>query len=398
MIAYLTSQYPALSHTFIRREIAALRGAGLTIAPFSVRPATIDWGETVPAILGQSKLALAGRIAGEALTHPARTLSTLLLAQKHRETGLKGWLWSLFHFGEALALASMLRTVRANHLHSHFANSGATIGLLAAHQTGIPWSLTLHGISETDPPAGQMLPDKLRRAQFVACASWFMRAQAMRVADPSQWSKFRIVRCGVRVPGRAPVTDHGKPVTHFVTVGRVSAEKGFPLLVQAVASIVADGPPIKISVVGDGPLMPDLRREIANRGLSDRIALLGALPEEETLAAIADADAFVLPSLMEGLPVVIMEAMAAGKPVIAPTVAGIPELVKDGKTGLTFNPGSAEDLERQMRALMTQPDLARRLADAGFDAVSADHAIDVAVAPLLTLFERGAGALPDQRL
>ena len=397
MIAYLTSQYPALSHTFIRREINALRDAEIKIAPYSVRPATIDWGERVPAILGQSKARLLASILKEALAHPLKTFATWLLSQKHRETGVKGWVWSFFHCAEALALASLLRRSNATRLHSHFANSGATIGLLAAHQLDIPWSLTLHGISETDHPAGQMLPDKLRRAEFVACASWFMRAQAMRVTDPDQWSKFHIVHCGVEIPDRRGDCKPSEVVKHFVTVGRVSAEKGFPLLVRAVASMVEAGFQIKVSVVGDGPLMPELRRDIADKGLEENIVLLGALPEHETLSAIAKADAFVLPSLMEGLPVVIMEAMAAAKPVIAPTVAGIPELVKDDKTGLTFNPGSWRDLERQMRRLMEEPNLASRLADEAYEAVSRKHAIDVAVTPLVERFV-SEQRISDQRL
>ena len=159
VIAYLTSEYPALSHTFIRREIAALRARGLDVRPFSVRLGRIAWDEAVPSILGRGKLRVGLDALAALVTRPGAALRTLILTQSHRDKGLRGWLWSLFHFVEALSLARMLNAVGAERLHSHFANSGATVGLLAAHYLGIPWSLTLHGISEVDPPAGSLLPD-----------------------------------------------------------------------------------------------------------------------------------------------------------------------------------------------------------------------------------------------
>ncbi len=232
-IAYLTSEYPALSHTFIRREIAALRAEGLDITPFSVRPANISWDEDVPSILGQSKLRLIWRAMCAFLRAPLRSFGTFGLSQSHRTAGLRGWIWSLFHFIEALALSDMLNEARATRLHSHFANSGATVGMLAARQNAIPWSLTLHGISETDYPAGALLADKLERADFVACASWFMQAQAMRITSPEIWHKYHIVRCGVNLPPK-PISGTDC-VARFCTVGRVSAEKGYSGLLQAVA-------------------------------------------------------------------------------------------------------------------------------------------------------------------
>lgn len=387
-IAYLTSEYPAISHTFIRREIAALRRQGLTIQPFSVRPGRLNWGEDVPAILGQGKWRVIFLALLALIKKPMAAARSLVLSQRHREQGLRGWFWSLFHLTEALALATMLRRAGATRLHSHFANSGATVGMIAADHLGLPWSLTLHGISETDAPAGALLPDKVRRAEFVACASWFMRAQAMRSVEPEHWGKLHIVRCGV-VPTASAVP--AGPVRHLVTVGRLSAEKGYPGLFEALSMIMEKIPGFTLEVIGDGPLREALQAQVQSTRLTQAVKFLGALQEEDTLRIIAAADGFVLPSLMEGLPVVLMEAMAAGKPVIAPAVAGIPELVRDNDTGLLFRPGDWQQLAEQMHRLCMDDLLASKLAQNGRRKVLDEFTIDEAVVPLKALFENRAG-------
>jgi glycosyltransferase involved in cell wall biosynthesis len=320
-------------------------------------------------------------------------MSTWLLGQRHRVQGLKGLLWAQFHVLEALALARMLARARVEHLHSHFANSGATVGMLAAHCLNVPWSLTLHGISETDPPAGALLPDKLLRARFVACASWFMRAQAMRVLSPEMWPKLHVVRCGVDLKNLP--SPESKPHyirhsgIHFVTVGRLSAEKGYSGLLQAFKAVVAAGVDAHLTIVGDGPLRAMLEDTIRRAALANRVTLTGSLSEDETLAQIAGADIFVLSSLMEGLPVVLMEAMAMEKPVIAPAVAGIPELVSDAASGLLFQASNWEQLGSQMLKLAKDPEMRRTLGRAGRKQVEAEFDIDAAVAPLEALFTGG---------
>lgn len=393
MIAYLTSEYPALSHTFIRREIAALRAKGLDIRPFSVRPGRIDWGEEVPAILGRGKVRVLIHAFVSALRNPVAALRTLILAQHHREKGLKGWVWSLFHFVEALALAHMLRSATPTRLHSHFANSGATIGMLAAHYLAIPWSVTLHGVSEIDPPAGELLPDKLMRADFVACASWFMRSHAMRVTPQENWYKYHIVRCGVALPDTSSIEPAAKPIREFLVVGRIAAEKGYPGLLQAMSILKERGVDLRLQIIGDGPLRRELSQGIDTLRLSDRIKLLGPMMERDTLAKVAHADAFVLPSLIEGLPVVLMEAMAAGKPVIAPVITGIPELVEHEVTGLTYTVGDWDGLADRMQRMTEDHELASRLAEAGRARVADEFAIEKAVEPLARLFEPKPSAI-----
>ncbi len=151
----------------------------------------------------------------------------------------------------------------------------------------------------------------------------------------------------------------------------------------------AKGVDIHVTIVGDGPMRAEVERELVEQGLSDRFTLLGALPETQTLAEIAKADAFVLPSLMEGLPVVLMEAMAAGKPAIAATVAGIPELIDSGETGLLFEVGNWADLERQMQRLIDDPSLAAQLGNAARQRIEQEFDITLAAQPLIELFQSG---------
>lgn len=397
-IAYLISEYPAASHTFIRREIAALRRRGLDIVPFSVRrPALTPADEKGPVehILGRGPTAYPAALLAALFGNPARFLLVWRLALRHRPAGLRGLIWSQFHFVEAMLLARLLERAGAGRLHSHFANSGATVGMLAAHFLGLPWSLSLHGISETDPPAGALLPEKLVRADFVACASWFMRAQAMRLVDPAHWPKFTVVRCGIdhaALPSAATKREtQGEPI-RFICVGRLSAEKGYSGLLDSFAALLAEGIEAELVIVGDGPLRARIEGRIGELALKEHVRLLGALSESATLEEIARADALVLPSLMEGLPVVLMEAMALGKPVIASCVAGIPELVRDGITGLLFRPSDWKHLAEQMRCLAQDRELQRELAAAGREAVANEFAIDTATEPLARLFMANKGA------
>ena len=386
-VAYLISEYPAHSHTFIRREIEALRARGLVILPISVRRGRCGDGEEVPSILGTSLPQALFRASHMLLTRPWRGAQTWVLAQRHRALGFRGLVWAQFHFVEALVLAAMLNRAGANRLHSHFANSGATVGMLAANLLQKPWSLTLHGISETDPPAGSLLQAKIERADFVACASWFMRAQGMRVVGPEHWPKMHVVRCGVDLARlSSAVQPQPNAPIRFVTVGRIAAEKGYPGLLEGLKAVIDAGIDAELTIIGDGPLRKTLEREILSRGLQERVLMRGALPEDEAIGAIAASDIFVLASLMEGLPVVLMEAMALSKPVIAACVAGIPELVRENENGLLFRPGDWSHLSVLMLSLARDPILRMRLSGGSRQRIENEYDINRAVEPLIALF------------
>jgi glycosyltransferase involved in cell wall biosynthesis len=263
-----------------------------------------------------------------------------------------------------MVLAIELRRRGIEHLHNHFANSGATVGLLASRQLGIGWSFTIHGISEFDYPAGLLLGAKVAAARFVACVSYFGRAQAYRLVESRDWHKLSIVRCGLALGELPPGEPATGPGLRLILVGRLSPEKGIGGLLEALALLPEAERP-RLAIVGDGPMRAELDARVEQLGLGDGVTFLGRLPEAETLAEIARSDALVLPSFMEGLPIVLMEAMALGKPVIATRVAGIPELVTDGETGLLFTPSDWTELAAKISALTNDKELWQRLGAAG---------------------------------
>ena len=402
-VAYLVSEYPAPSHTFIRREVAALREKGCKIATFSVRstdPAgdgPLDRAErrTTTAILARPAAVFALTLLTEAASSPRKFFRTFALAQRHRVPGLRAAVWALFHLAEAIVLARLVRAGGHERIHCHFANSGATVGMLAASHLGVPWSMTLHGISETDYPAGALLADKVRRASFVACASWFMRAQAMRIVDPAHWDKLRIVRCAIdptALPEPSASTDNGS--VSLICVGRLSSEKGHAGLLGSLRAVLDNGHQTRLCIVGDGPLLASLRAQTAQLALDEFVTFAGRLDEQATLMAIAASDCLVLPSLMEGLPVVLMEAMALGKPVLTSWVAGVPELVEPGQNGLLFAPGDWTALADKLTLLVADPDLRVRLGAAAQQRIHPEFSVRHAVEPLIGLFASGRLGLP----
>ncbi len=397
-IAYLASQYPATSHTFIRREVTALRDAGVPIRTFSVRAPLADElkadsdrreAEQTYTLLTQPLTAFLRAHLGELARSPMTYVKTFALALRHRAPGLRAGLLSVAHFGEAILLARELRRGGISHLHNHFANSGASVGLLAARQAGIGWSFTIHGVSEFDYPAGLTLADKIVAADFVACVSYFGRAQAERLTNPDQWAKLRIVRCGLELDRLPARKDRDDVEVQIIAVGRLSPEKGFSGLLEAFARLPA-GNRARLILVGDGPLRAELDAQVATLGIGERVTFLGRLPEAETLSAIADSDLLVLSSFMEGLPIVLMEALALGKPVIASQVAGIPELVRDGETGLLFAPSDWDGLARALERLVGDRALRQAMGARGPAVMAREFDIAQSATALRDLFQTPA--------
>ncbi|ADH86439.1 glycosyltransferase family 4 protein [Desulfurivibrio alkaliphilus] len=375
-IAYLTSVYPAPSHTFIRREVEALRAQGIAIDTFSIRRPDAGARLATPdqealrttdyllptgpfELLKNHLFALGGR--------PVAYLSTLRKALGHRPPGSRGLLWSLFYFAEAIMLAAKLKARGITHLHNHFANSGADVGMLASHFLNIPWSLTLHGSADWAYPAGYLLAEKIKAAAFVACVSNYGRSQAMRISHPAYWRKIFIARCGIEL-SVFPKSPHGHQRSQplrIVTVGRLSPEKGQLGLIEAFAATRAKGVEAHLRIIGDGPLREQLEAMVSDLDLQDHCILAGQQPEDAVLEELAKADIFVLSSFLEGLPVVLMEALAMQVPVIAPCVAGIPELVLHGDTGLLFNTGDWQDLAEKIAYAAANPDQCIAMAAKG---------------------------------
>ncbi len=401
-LGVLVSEYPAVSVTFIRREIGELRRRGAEVQTFSVQrplaPGTLGERDRAEAERTEYLLpASAGRVLGAHLrgflSRPGPYWSTLRLALSHRLPGARSLLWALFYFAEAIVLAADLEKGRIEHLHNHFANGAAVVGLLAAHYRGIPWSITLHGASDFGYPSSPLLGAKMRRARFVICVSHFGRAQALRELAPRDWDKVVVSRCGVgleEIPARQRAVDPEPPV-QILCVGRLAPEKGLPGLAEAFQAVLGAGADAELTLIGDGPRRAEIEGILEDRGLLERCRMLGGRSQEEVLDELSRSDILVLPSLMEGLPVVLMEAMASGVPVVAPRLAGIPELVESGESGLLFHPADWQDLARQLSRLALDPKERERLGTAGRRAIERAFVLEKAVAPLWELLNRDAG-------
>ncbi|MCP4904761.1 MAG: glycosyltransferase family 4 protein [bacterium] len=399
-IAYLVSAYPAVSHTFIRREIEAIRRRGAEVSTFSVRRADpsglnlesdLREAERTRSILPVGPFTLGHDHILALASRPIAYLRTFARSRRHRLPGMRGWLWAWFHFAEAIRLARLLASANVSHLHVHFANNGSTLGLLAASYLGLRWSMTLHGRADFSYPAVALLPDKMRRARFVACVSHFGRASALSYADPGvSDDKLFVVRCGLDGRALTPTSESPKTIprtrTRILSVGRLSLEKAQVGLLEAFAKLLREGIDAELEIVGEGVERARLEERIAELELEDRCRLAGALPETEVFERIQSADIFALSSLVEGLPVSLMEAMALGIPVVAPRLAGIPELVEDGETGLLFHPADWSGLAGCLRRLTEDASLRSLLVVKAREKVAQEFDIDLSVEALWLRF------------
>jgi len=213
-------------------------------------------------------------------------------------------------------------------------------------------------------------------------------------SEPRDWPKLKVIHCGLEksfydVPA-APLPANGP----LVCVGRLCAAKGQRLLLEVVARLVGAGIPVRLVLAGDGPMRPELEGRIAQLGLGEHVRITGWISSDQVRDEILAARALVLPSFAEGLPVVIMEAMALRRPVLTTYIAGIPELVRAGENGWLFPAGSIEAMEQALRECLTQPiEVLQKMGDAGFERVTHRHSIDFGATRLATLF-RASQAVP----
>lgn len=399
-IAYLTGEYPAVSHTFILREVLALRSLGLDVITCSIRrtgpehhrgPDEKEAARSTFHVLEAAKNpARFLPAAGWALRRPARLWRTLRLALSTRPAGIKASIWQLFYLVEAVVLAHHLTRRNVTQIHNHFAMASSSVAMLASELSGIPYSFTLHGPADFLDTARWRLDTKIARARFVACISHFSRSQGMLFSRQAHWHKLHIVHCGVqpglygREPGRAP----GREI---LFVGRLAAAKGVPILLEAFARLRARLPDARLTLVGDGPARPELEARAAELGVADAVRFMGYLSQDEVTAQLARSDLFALPSFAEGVPVVLMEAMATSLPVLATRIAGIPELVEDGVSGRIVAPGDLEAFAAAMVELLSDPDHAAMMGRAGRARIEACFDVAAEASKLAALLEGSAG-------
>jgi colanic acid/amylovoran biosynthesis glycosyltransferase len=378
-LAYMTGQYPRATDTFIQREVATLRDLGYHVQTFSVRepPETENVGsetatERKSTIYLLPPINLFGAHFAQLVSSPRRYFSALALAARNCPPGVRAMGKQIAYFAEAAMLARLMKKRSLSHLHNHLSDSSCSVAAIAAEMGGFTFSFTMHGPAEFYEPNLWWIDEKVRRALFVNCISHFCRSQAMVFAPIDCWEKLRIVHCGVD-PKLFEVRKHAGQGKKLLFIGRLAAAKGLPILLEAVARV--DG--AKLDIAGDGPDRKMLEAKALSLGITDRIRFIGYQSQQQVRELLKQTDVFVLTSFAEGVPVVLMEAMAAGVPVVATLIAGIPELVTDGLTGLLVSPGDVDAAAHAMSRLLEDADLRNQLATAGRNKIEQEFNIQI---------------------
>jgi glycosyltransferase involved in cell wall biosynthesis len=360
-IAYLVNCYPAVSHSFIRREIAAIEEAGGTIFRYSVRPSDLaalpdardqlEYDKTT-VILSQPWLHLLLCLIGKMVRSPISFYQAVRIAFAHSSFRPSDLVRRVAYLAEASWLTRRLIENEIAHLHTHFGTNSAMVARLSRKLGGPPYSFTVHGPDEFDRPVEIDLKGKVADSAFCVAISSFGRGQLMRWSELSDWKKIEVVRCGVDDDFIAK--HQSKSVTddpRFCAVARLSGQKGIPLLVEAASELKKEGHRFTIDLIGDGEMRNQIEEMISRYDVHDTVIIKGWSSSGEIVEHLLNAKAMVLPSFAEGLPVVIMEALALERPVIVTAIAGTPELVNND-CGWLIPSGSVDALVDAMRSAL----------------------------------------------
>lgn len=394
-IAYLVNQYPKVSHSFIRREIAGVEASGTKVSRFSIRfcgSELVDEEDKqeldkTRVVLDVGNFGLLFALLNVAITKPLHFWLALRLMFQVGWSSERGIVRHLAYLAEACVLLGWFKDEEITHVHAHFGTNSTTVAMLCHVLGGPPYSFTVHGPEEFDKVKAIALEEKINRANFVVAISSFGKSQLYRWCERQHWSKIHVIHCGVdelflRQP-HVPIPEEPR----LVCVGRLCEQKGHLLLVEAAARLAKEGLKFKLVLVGDGPLRPQIEAMIKQFGLQDHIEITGWASNNEVQQQILASRAMVLPSFAEGLPVVVMEALALSRPTISTYVAGIPELVEPGVCGWLVPAGSVEDLTGAMRCALLAPVAElEQMGRVGSERVAERHNSTIEASNLAALF------------
>ncbi len=388
-IAYILNTYPQPSHSFIRREINALEKAGHDVfrlamrAPDAVLVDSQDKSERAKSeyVLAEGAVTLAKSTWQMLRRDSAAFFAALSAAINLGRASDAGIARHLIYLAEACYVAERCAAENITHAHAHFGTNATSVAMLAHLLGGPEYSFTVHGPEEFDSPRELSLGTKMHNAAFTFAISQFGRSQLCRWADAGDWDRIEVVHCGIEPERFAQVAPMSKGPRHLVAIGRFVEQKGQLALVKAMAQVADKN--VHLTLIGDGGMRGQIEALIAKHKLESRITLTGWLDEKAVRGELDAAHALIMPSFAEGLPMVVMEAMAAARPVIATYIAGTPELVQDGKTGWLVPAGDVGALAGAIDSFAKTP-LARiaRMGDAGRARVFERHDIKAEAAKL----------------
>ncbi|WP_019505647.1 glycosyltransferase [Pleurocapsa sp. PCC 7319] len=404
-IAYLISQYPKVSHSFIRREIAALEAEGIQVVRYAIRSCAAELVdeadkrelEKTRFILEAGVINLLVNLILVAITRPIRFLATLWLTMKIGWGQDRGLLIHLAYLAEACVLLGWVKASAISHIHAHFAFNPTTVAMLCHELGGPTYSFTVHGPEEIDRAIILSLAEKIKRATFVAAISSYCKSQLYRWCDRAYWSKIHVVHCGLDElflkHQLTPIPDNSQ----LVCVGRLNEQKGQLILLEAASQLAREGLEFKLTFVGDGDFRPQVEHAIAELELENQVEITGWVTNSQVSQYILNSRAMVLASFAEGLPVVMMEALALGRPVIGTYIAGIPELIEHESCGWLVSAGSVEDLASTMRTVLRLPvNELEHMSQQGREKIIQQHNISVEAKKLIALFRESKSKTSSQ--
>ncbi|MES9899566.1 MAG: glycosyltransferase [Sedimenticola sp.] len=396
-VAYFINQYPKVSHSFVRREILELEAQGVEVVRYALRT---DSDELVDAkdkgeldkthyILQESPLYFLLSFFMCLVATPKSFFNSLSTAIKLGWNSDRGLLRHLFYFVEAVVLERRVKEACVEHIHAHFGSNSAMVVMLARLLGGPGYSFTVHGPEEFDKPQFLSLAEKIQHASFVVAISSYGRSQLYRWAAYDQWNKVKVVHCGLDAAFHSVGTAHSEynASRKLVCIGRLCEQKGQLLLVEAAAQLIDEGVEFELLLAGDGPMRGEIESLITHYGLDSHVKITGWVSSERVRDELLAARAMVLPSFAEGLPVVIMEAMALSRPVLSTYVAGIPELVQPGVNGWLAAAGSVPELIEMMQDVLSRDvDDLKRMGIAARERVLQRHNISIEADKLIGHF------------
>jgi glycosyltransferase involved in cell wall biosynthesis len=399
-IAYLINLYPKISHVFIRREILAIEQRGIEVVRIAIRGWDSELVDDVDRLErdrtryvlreGGAKLLVA--VTRLLVARPRHLIRALVLTWQMSRQSARPLPVHLIYLAEACWIALLIRAMHVSHVHAHFGTNSANVAMLVHELGGPSWSFTVHGPEEFDLAPIIGLKEKLNRCAFVVAISSYGRSQLYRLLEYHHWGKAHVVACGLDSPFFEVPLCPAPARRRLVCVGRLCEQKGQILLVDAARQLASEGLDFELVLVGDGEIRDHLEALIKRHNLRKQVLIYGWMTNAQVRDEILAARALVLPSFAEGLPIVIMEAMALKRPIISTYVGGIPELVRSGEHGWLVPAGDLASLVAAMRAsIEAPPELLAQMGEVAQKRVLARHSVEVQADRLIGLFRHTVG-------
>ena len=380
-LLYLIGQFPAINHTYIFEEVKILRTLGFDVLIASVSPPDRPLPELSPdereetartyyikSVPTAEMLLLNLR---EFMRHPLGYLRGLVFALRLGGCGPKQAVYHLAYFAEAVLIGRYMRRLGISHVHANFS---ATVSLLVTHTFPATMSFVAHGYGELHDPTATHLKERIRGSSFVRSVSRYGRSQMMLSCDRKDWPKLIHIPLGIEGARYVPAPPRTNPLCPTVVcVGRLAPEKGQEILLEAIAILRAQGRSLRLRFVGDGPDRAWLESRASELGIASNVDFVGWVEPERLRDVYAETDVCVLSSLAEGVPIVLMEAMAMQIACVAPRISGIPELIEHGVDGMLFAVGDVTELSQQIGRLLDSPELRFKVGRAARIRVLGDY-------------------------